>query len=144
VTLTATGATSYTWNKGANVVGNGNSIAVTVTVTGFHMYGVTGVSAEGCSNTSSVSVIVNACNAIGEIGVSKAFHVYPNPSSGQVTILGTSPISLTITDELGRVIRTIRLSASNEYRMTVDHLAAGVYFVVGNDGLSRERIVVTK
>jgi hypothetical protein len=51
--LTASGATSYTWNTGATT----SSISVSPTVT--TIYTVTGSNASGCSNTRTVSVTVN-------------------------------------------------------------------------------------
>ncbi len=56
--LTATGATSYSWNTGATT----SSISVTPTVTS--IYTVTGTNTVGCANTKTVSVTVNALPAV--------------------------------------------------------------------------------
>jgi gliding motility-associated-like protein len=56
-TLSATGATSYTWNPGALT---GSSVTVNPTVT--TTYSVTGVNALGCTNTKTVSVSVSTIN----------------------------------------------------------------------------------
>lgn len=53
VTLTASGATSYTWNPG-NL--NGNNIVVNPTST--TIYSVTGTNAFGCTGTETVSVLI--------------------------------------------------------------------------------------
>lgn len=53
ITLTATGATVYSWNN--NVV-NGTPFTVPV---GTNVYLVTGIDANGCSNTDAVTVTVN-------------------------------------------------------------------------------------
>ena len=53
-TLTAMGATSYTWNTGAMIA----SISVTPTIS--TIYSVIGKSAQGCVSSKSVSIIVNA------------------------------------------------------------------------------------
>ena len=52
VTLTATGATSYTWNNGVNQ-------GVPFTPVATQTYTVTGTNLEGCTNTSTVTVTVN-------------------------------------------------------------------------------------
>lgn len=57
-TLTATGASSYTWNPGALT---GNTVAVTPTTT--TVYSVTG-SDLGCTNTKTVSVTVSVPNIV--------------------------------------------------------------------------------
>ena len=53
-TLTASGATTYTWDNG---LGAGQSHTVTPTST--TTYTVTGTDANGCTNTSSVAITVN-------------------------------------------------------------------------------------
>jgi PKD repeat protein len=54
-TLTASGASTYTWMPG-NLTGSSVSVAPNVATT----YTVTGTAANGCTNTSTVSVNVNA------------------------------------------------------------------------------------
>ena len=56
--LTASGATSYTWNTGATT----SSISVSPTVT--TNYTVVGANASGCVNTKTVSVTVNSAPTI--------------------------------------------------------------------------------
>lgn len=53
-TLTASGASNYTWNQG---LGNGST--KTVSPTSNQTYQVTGTDGNGCQNTSNVSVVVN-------------------------------------------------------------------------------------
>ena len=53
VMLNGTGAQSYTWNQGVT-----NGVAFTPNAT--NTYTVTGTGANGCSNTASVQVVVNA------------------------------------------------------------------------------------
>ena len=50
-TLTATGANTYSWSTGDNTA--------SVTINAFGVYTVTGTSAEGCSNTSEVTVLIS-------------------------------------------------------------------------------------
>ena len=59
VTLTATGATSYTWD---NNLGEGNDKQVSPNTT--TIYNVNGTDANGCSNTASVTVTVNPIPAV--------------------------------------------------------------------------------
>src|SRR5690606_1376337 len=53
-TLTASGGLSYAWSSG------GNNTINKVTPSTFTNYSVTGTAANGCSNSSSISVLVNS------------------------------------------------------------------------------------
>ncbi len=57
-TLSASGASTYTWNPG-NLTGASVVVSPASTTT----YTVTGTSAAGCSNSAQVTVIVQACNS---------------------------------------------------------------------------------
>jgi hypothetical protein len=57
ISLSATGGVSYIWNNGVN-----NSVAFTPTAS--QTYTVTGVDANGCSNTDQVLVTVNALPSV--------------------------------------------------------------------------------
>lgn len=77
VTLTATGASSYTWTTGATT----NTIAVSPTVT--TTYSVTGTGTNGCVSTQTVNI------AVGSLLVNAGIPVFV--SSGTSVSLGGSP-----------------------------------------------------
>jgi gliding motility-associated-like protein len=52
INLTATGAVSYSWSDGTNVVGTAATLSVGTAGT----YTVTGTAANGCTNTASISI----------------------------------------------------------------------------------------
>ncbi|MBS1647314.1 MAG: gliding motility-associated C-terminal domain-containing protein [Bacteroidetes bacterium] len=58
-TLTATGATSYTWASSGGTGSSGASVVVTPTVVGVSTYSVLGVDANGCYGTVTTSITVN-------------------------------------------------------------------------------------
>ncbi|KAB7729281.1 hypothetical protein F5984_16760 [Rudanella paleaurantiibacter] len=58
VTLTATGAVSYTWTGGST--GNRFTVSPATTST----YSVTGVSAAGCSSSTSVTIVTGGCSSM--------------------------------------------------------------------------------
>jgi len=49
-------------------------------------------------------------------------------------------------NELGQVIRTMKLSAQNNHTVQVDDLANGVYFIVGqnNEVKINQKIIIAK
>jgi PKD repeat protein len=80
-TLTASGATNYTFNPGNSTV---NPAVVSPTLN--TSYTVTGMASSGCSNTAVMTISVSPCTAIETVNNSEIFVVYPNPSQGMVTV----------------------------------------------------------
>lgn len=84
VTLTAAGASSYTWTPG-NIIGS--SISFTAALTNSGTYSVTAKSAEGCFNNGSIAVIVSECTGLNStFDKLQEFKVYPNPTNQFLTI----------------------------------------------------------
>ncbi len=140
--LTASGAVTYTWSNNATT----STVNVAPTITA-STYTVTGTDANGCVNSSVITIKVNTCTGINGIAVNdKALVVYPNPSNGEFTITGDSDITLKIVNELGQEVSNIKLSAQNDYKVSVTNLANGIYFIVGQNenGAVNQKIVVSK
>ena len=141
ITLTGTGAVTYTWST------NATSLAISVKPQVTTTYTVSGTDANGCKNTAAKQIVVNACTSVGELsGAEKGLNVYPNPSNGIFVVSSEADLDLSILNELGQVIRTIKLSAQNNHTVQVDDLANGVYFIVGqnNDLKTNQKIIIAK
>jgi len=82
VTLTATGASTYTWNPGPLT---GNTVIVTPTVT--TSYSVVGTSVAGCTNTAVTTVTVNS---IPVLTVTASPTVICSGTSSTLTVLGAT------------------------------------------------------
>jgi N-acetylneuraminic acid mutarotase len=122
-TLNASGASSYTWNTSVT----GSSIIVSPSVT--TNYTVFGLSAEGCSNTSTITQLVSNCTGMDEFDLENKLFVYPNPSNGSFRIYQESPSVLqekgqiTLFDLLGREVFTEKVTGET----IVTHLSPGFY-----------------
>jgi hypothetical protein len=140
VQLTANGANTYSWNTG----GTGSAITVSPNVN--TTYTVTGINSAGCSSTNTVSVKVNLCLGIGETSnqALTGISVFPNPSAGDFTVNSKIEIRLTLTNQLGQVVKVIELNQANNYQAKVEHLSQGIYFLTGEkDGLElNQKILV--
>ncbi len=139
VSLTATGATTYSWNTGATtaVIAVSPSVTTTYTVNG---------SSNGCSNVSTVTQNVNSCVGIQTIAnQSSAVSVYPNPSTGIFTVEFANGLNKTInvTDITGRIVLTTS-STSDKVNVNISTLSNGIYYIKVISNNNTEVIKVVK
>lgn len=111
VTLTAGGATSYTWNS---PVSQNPSVSVSPALT--TTYTVTGTDANGCKNTFAFTQTVNTCVGLKDPGgMGNALNIYPNPSAGQFSIRTSvfENAELAIFNALGQKVYEQGLTSEN-------------------------------
>jgi hypothetical protein len=142
-TISATGALNYTWT------GTGSSNTSSFVITGSSgppllQYSVVGVDANGCTNSAAVTVTVNACAGVSEIGPANAITVYPNPSCGDITLQSVRAVQLYVTNELGQLVNTISLNERNNYQTTLTGLSEGIYFITGGTDRSTQKLIITR
>ena len=120
--LTASGASSYTWNT----TGTTSVIAVSpITTTN---YTVTGVDGNGCLNTATITQSVSVCNDIQTIISNETISTYPNPTNGIATIEINATFNLIIMDVLGKVVYNQTLN-KGKHIINLSNYANGLYFV---------------
>lgn len=145
-TLTAGGASTYVWSSGSGTL-TGASITVSPNVVGVFIYTVTGTNSFGCSANSTLQMTVNKCTGIEDYSKQETkVNIYPNPTAAAFTIQSERTLELTICNELGQLLRKVKLEESNAYTMSIDGLAPGVYVVSSTDtsfGI-KQKIVITK
>lgn len=138
VKLDASGGMSYVWSNGT--AGN----QATVSPQSNCHYTVTGTDTNGCVNTATVQVKVSSCTGIDEWNdpVNTLF-VYPNPSSGDLTVRFHHALQLNLVNELGQIVKSIFLSESENYSIEITDLTKGVYFLTGEiDGKPSSRKIL--
>lgn len=126
-TLTANGGSTYSWSA---IVNSGSTVVVTPTIT--TIFTVTGTNSFGCTNTATVSQLVNACVGLKEYSkLSESIYVYPNPSKDIFTIHSLNTIEeVTISDVIGNIIA--HYSFDNgiiEPTINLGDNKSGIYFV---------------
>jgi hypothetical protein len=137
-TLTAGGATTYAWNTSATTAST--SVTPTTTTT----YSVDGTDGNGCVNTANVTVNVNDCVGIQQLSSTQLnVSVYPNPTTGLVTLDLNAATQITITNALGQVILTETVVAGKQ---TIDlkNQNNGLYFMNLNQDGKQQTIKVIK
>ncbi|MBC7695884.1 MAG: T9SS type A sorting domain-containing protein [Burkholderiales bacterium] len=123
LTLTATGATSYTWMPTSL---HNSSIVVTPTVNTHYV--VTGSNDGLCFPSAGVSVSVTICNGIEELYGSQ-ISVFPNPANGLITVLLPKEVTTAyfeITDPVGKLISKEELTQKHNM-IDITELANGIY-----------------
>lgn len=145
-TLTAGGASTYVWTSGTGTL-SGASITLTPNITGVIIYTVTGTNSVGCSASSTLQMTVNKCTGIDTYASSVTkVSIYPNPASAAFTIESEVAMDLVICNELGQLVRSIKLNENNAYKTNVEGLSSGIYFVNSADRAHsfKQKVVITK
>lgn len=122
-TITASGASTYTWNTAATTT----AIAISPSIT--TVYTVTGTDSNGCMNSTSFTQSVSACTSVqqSEVGSSE-FGVYPNPTSGVVTIKAKAGLQIIVYNIIGELILTTELK-TDTVEINLNAQANGIYFI---------------
>ncbi len=122
-TLTASGATTYTWNTTATTAIIAVSPSVNTT------YTVNGTDANGCNNVATITQSVSACTNLKSNNNSvSGIIVYPNPSTGMLTIDIESPSIINVVDVLGKVIYTQQLQ-DGKHNINLSNFNNGLYIL---------------
>jgi hypothetical protein len=141
LTLTGGSPAAGTWS-GTNVAaGIFNPTTVgSVTITYTYTDG------NGCTNSATDNISVDACTGIITVGAVAEVTVYPNPNEGQFTIqlpaVPTSSVQVEVMNELGQVVDAFTMTGTTK-EVNISTLEGGVYFVrVINEGnVSVHRVV---
>jgi hypothetical protein len=130
ISLTASGADTYTWTQGNTVSANKTFSA---TAAGSYTLVVNATDANGCSASGSQRIVVTACNNLAEDGLNNVL-VYPNPATGDIYIRNSSgkEIHYRFTDASGKLILSGTTSGVLNVIPVAD-LPHGLYHVTLNE-----------
>jgi len=128
-TITASGATTYTWIG----INNNGFIAVTPGVsTTFYL---TGANTDLCTSNAQISITVSDCTGIIEFDNSK-FLVYPNPAKNYVTVESNTILYYAIYSSIGVPV-AIGTIDSKQNQIDLSNFSKGVYILQLNDGKTK-------
>lgn len=122
VTLSGAGAVNYNWSNSVM-----NAVAFSPTST--NTYTVTGVDANGCTNSATITVTVNACVGIAENQLTPNLQLTPNPASDVLHVrwnAGYAASRIDIYDGNGKLVLSQAVSNQNA-DIDVTTLSNGVY-----------------
>lgn len=143
-----TGFSSYNWSDGSSTpttTADGSVLGA-----GTYNYACTITSANGCSATDTIQVVVDPCLGINEIG-NTAISVYPNPNNGNFLVnfgdmRGNVAIEIFSID--GKLIATHKrtIDNNNTYNLQVAEAVPGIYIlkVSGENSSAYQRFIIEK
>jgi hypothetical protein len=139
--ITASGASTYSWAQGTTA-----TITFTSNLTTVQTVTVLGTDGNGCSSLGSIQIRVNACSAIDELEGKALINIYPNPNNGEFRISSKSDVDLKLINELGQEIKRLQLNQENGHTIDLGEIAAGIYFIVGQDNSSifSQKVIVSR
>jgi hypothetical protein len=136
-TLTATGASMYSWSTGTVAA----SIVVTPTTT--TSYTVNGTLGSGCQDNFVFTQTVVVCTGIDNTTMSSSgINVYPNPTNGSFYVyveeLSSKPV-FEMYDALGKLVLSKELR-NQQTMISMNELANGIYAyrIKSNDSLLKQ------
>ncbi|MBK9284290.1 MAG: T9SS type A sorting domain-containing protein [Sphingobacteriaceae bacterium] len=140
VTLTASGANSYSWNSG------GSSVNEIVTPTISTSYTVLGTAINGCTNIAIVNQSVVICSGLIGINYSEEVKIFPNPFKNVLHLNFNNPANtceIKIINLLGQVVFSAEIN-SESASLNLDQLPHGMFYlqIVSGEKLIANRIII--
>ena len=89
-------------------------------------------SVTSCSSTKTISTTVSACTGIEDLEADNTFIIYPNPANSFVFLKSEIEMDVTMFNELGQCLKTLQLSALNNFTYDFGNLPTGIYFIVAS------------
>ncbi len=136
-TLSASGASTYTWSTSANTT----NIVVSPTVQ--TTYTVTGTDVNGCANTTTIMQDVSSCTGIETLTKDASVQIYPNPNNGLFTLELISTAKIYVTNTLGQVVLAETFEAG-KHKLDIQNQTTGVYFVKVIENNKQQTIKIIK
>ena len=99
--------------------------------------------ANGCQDSATVSVVVDACLALADIE-NASIQIYPNPSKGSFTVNGLEDnSSVEIVDVNGKSVFS-QISSGSQMEITIEQVSNGIYYLTthANETIGKFRLVV--
>jgi hypothetical protein len=126
-TLTASGASSYTYSPG------GAATSLTISPTISTSYLITGTDVNACKNTASFTQSVDACTGLSQLSTHNfQLTIYPNPTNGLIYLESSFENDIIVLNALGQVVYSAKLPAG-KHQINLETLAKGLYVLkLGN------------
>jgi len=118
--LTASGATSYTWNTSANT----SSISVSPSVS--TTYSVTGEIGQ-CVSSFTILQGVDPCTSLFETSIQGTASIFPNPFSNELNFVSSGKIEICIKNIVGDIVK--RSEFCDKGSIDTSQFPHGIYYI---------------
>ncbi len=136
-----TSGAAYQWvdcNNGLSTIAGQTGQSFIVTANG--NYAVI-VNLNSCIDTSSCVIVTGIGTAEESKGVVLA---YPNPTHSDINVSGNVIGTFQLVNEFGQVVKTFELQSAGSSSISIQNLAAGIYYLMNDQIQYRQRIVVIR
>lgn len=112
---------------------------------GTHTISYSYTDANNCMASTAQSATVSLCTGI-ETYNSNVLSLYPNPNNGTFTLMATADMQLIIFNELGQEVMAVNLNQANNYTLSIENLAKGMYMITGQTASSviKQKVLVSR
>lgn len=128
VLLNASGASSYYWEYGLPMTASLN-----YPMTAKKTFYLTGINADGCSSTTSITIDVANCTGLSDHSAERV-QAFPNPVSDTIHLVDVPAGSeIMIYDKTGRLVKDV-VTQTSDPAVDIRHLEKGIYIVKIENG----------
>lgn len=134
VTLTANGASTYTWNTGSN------NVTITDAPLTNMVYTLSGQTPAGCLGSHTLAIVVTPCTNISETLNTVGVNLFPNPNQGFVTLQLPEEnlfINYELYNTLGQIVQRKKIT-EKIVLIDLSKISSGVYYLklLKDDGIN--------
>lgn len=139
-TVTAGGASSYSWNNGQT----GVSIVLSPTIDVLFAFTVIGTDNNNCQASATTTLLVSRCTGMeSAVGNLADVSLYPNPNNGEFSIETSVATDVVVFNYVGQTLVSKKVGAGRE-RFDLSSQPSGVYFVNIRQGNTTKTVKVIK
>jgi dienelactone hydrolase len=121
-TLSATGATTYTWSTNENTP----DIAITPTVQ--TTYTIVGADINGCTSSTTITQNIDLCTSVSQLSLANSIKIYPNPFNGVFNIVLIEQTEIKIINAIGQLVYQNSYD-SGTHQINLSTFTSGLYIL---------------
>ena len=123
VTLTGSGANSYTWTNG---IVDGTAFTPNTT----DSYTVTGIDGNSCTDTDQITITVNTCTGIADAENIELISIFPNPATNTLNVTNIEhTLQVSLIDVTGKLIYNNTNIKKSTLIIDLSNTVKGLYFL---------------